>query len=285
MQLTQAGANDLTALLRDTKCDIRACQSILNAVDTTLRSWEPGISDFVGNREVAALKAFYEEDPDVCAYPFGGHPLAERQRVLFTRRIEGLGDEEQKDTDADALDLLRSSVAALAVKGDFLFEPLKAVRLIEDFSIQAGNKPSKIGDALVTGDRGGIVFVARELVPLLKKRVLKIGTVQVDVSERPLDDLKIASKTAQPRVKEMQNTEASLRLDAVGSGGLGLSRSKISALINQGEVQLNWEQASSGTKTVKEGDVISATGRGRLEIMSIETTAKGKFRIKMKRIY
>ena len=46
-------------------------------------------------------------------------------------------------------------------------------------------------------------------------------------------------------------TEASDRLDAVGSGGFGISRSKMAKMIAEGEVSVNWKVATSASIAVK----------------------------------
>lgn len=62
-----------------------------------------------------------------------------------------------------------------------------------------------------------------------------------------------------------------------------MSRGKMSDLIKGGDVKLNWRQVSKASLEVKEGDVVSCAGKGRLEIGSITTTKKGKYAVSMVR--
>lgn len=75
--------------------------------------------------------------------------------------------------------------------------------------------------------------------------------------------------------------EASLRLDAVGSAGFGMSRSKLKEMIEGGEVMVNWKETKSAAYTVKAGDLVTVRGKGRLEITEVQTTAKERYRVKM----
>ena len=50
--------------------------------------------------------------------------------------------------------------------------------------------------------------------------------------------------------RQVSTVEASLRLDSVGSAGMGMSRSKMAAAIKSGLVLVNWKAATSGTTDV-----------------------------------
>ena len=77
--------------------------------------------------------------------------------------------------------------------------------------------------------------------------------------------------------------EASLRLDAVGSAGFRMSRSKMTDLIKAGAVKVNWREGCKSKTTVAEGDVISLRGKGRVEVGEVGTTKKGKYNIELTR--
>ncbi|CAN0428744.1 unnamed protein product [Scytosiphon promiscuus] len=63
---------------------------------------------------------------------------------------------------------------------------------------------------------------------------------------------------------------------------MGMSRSKTSAAIKSGLVLVNWKAATSGTTDqVKEGDVVTVRGKGRVEIADITVTKKGRYKINM----
>ncbi len=65
--------------------------------------------------------------------------------------------------------------------------------------------------------------------------------------------------------------------------GFRMSRTKIGDMIKAGDVRLNWRPVTKPSVEVKEGDVISCSGKGRVEIKGVETTKKEKFAVTMMR--
>ena len=86
------------------------------------------------------------------------------------------------------------------------------------------------------------------------------------------------------KIKEVRTTVASLRLDAVASSGFSVSRTKLVSAINAGLLQVNWQPAKGASQEVKEGDVISMRGRGRMKVEAITgTSRKGRIGVYLKR--
>src|SRR5690606_27247364 len=87
-----------------------------------------------------------------------------------------------------------------------------------------------------------------------------------------------------PKVKEIKTTVASLRLDAVASAGFGLSRSKLAPAVRANQLKLNWQSVTSPSATIKEGDVISLAGRGRVEVAEVRgESKKGRIQLLLKK--
>ena len=109
----------------------------------------------------------------------------------------------------------------------------------------------------------------------------KIAMVSVSVEAIDLSD--IAPK--EEKIKEVRTTVASLRLDAVASSGFSVSRTKIGKRqLNAGLLQVNWQPAKGASQEVKEGDVISMRGRGRMKVEAITgTSRKGRIGVYLKR--
>lgn len=89
------------------------------------------------------------------------------------------------------------------------------------------------------------------------------------------DDLKLPVA----RVKEITTVEASMRLDAVSSAGFSISRDKMAEKIKSGCVRVNWEDTLKPTVLLKEGDIVSCSGKGRIEIKKIFMTKKLRYNI------
>lgn len=52
-------------------------------------------------------------------------------------------------------------------------------------------------------------------------------------------------------------------------------------MIESGDVLVNWKEITSANSQLKEGDIVTVRGKGRLEINEVEVTSKGKFRVKL----
>ena len=95
----------------------------------------------------------------------------------------------------------------------------------------------------------------------------------------PLSALKV-----QPaKTESFQTVEASLRVDAVASAGFRMSRSKLSDLVRSGDVRVNWKSCTKASTDVKAGDVISCSGKGRLQVDDVTVNKKGKFIVDLTR--
>ncbi len=55
-------------------------------------------------------------------------------------------------------------------------------------------------------------------------------------------------------------------------------------LIKGGDVRVNWRDAKKPSQEVREGDVVSVAGKGRLEIRSVGKTKKDKYAVQMVRL-
>lgn len=143
-----------------------------------------------------------------------------------------------------------------------------------------GIKREKIGDILVE-EESCTVIVLSEIADFIKYNLSKVSNIKADADIISIDQL----VAPEPKVKEVNTTVASLRLDSIAGAGFGMSRSKAAEFIKGEKVSLNWEIADSLTKQVKEGDVISIRGKGRVVVDSIGgTTRKGRISVLLKRL-
>ena len=85
-----------------------------------------------------------------------------------------------------------------------------------------------------------------------------------------MDDLAVTEL----KVKEIRDTVATLRLDAVASTGFSMSRAKAAELIAAGRVQLNYREVTKPDAPVAQGDVVSARGLGKFELAEVGGLSK-----------
>ncbi len=65
-----------------------------------------------------------------------------------------------------------------------------------------------------------------------------------------------------------------------------MSRSKAATEIAADKVKLNWQTVKNSAQSIKEGDVLSMHGRGRLEVAEIRgQTKKGRIGVLLKRFF
>jgi RNA-binding protein YlmH len=63
-----------------------------------------------------------------------------------------------------------------------------------------------------------------------------------------------------------------------------MGRGAMADLIKSGDVRLNWREVKKPSVEVKEGDVVSCAGKGRVTIKSVAENKKGKFVVKYERL-
>lgn len=194
----------------------------------------------------------------------GGYAGAEKQRLAIFPDYYSPGD-------------IDMPIAAFEVK---LSDPTRVLSHRDYLGAIAalGIKVSYIGDILPFAG-GAQVIVAREVGNVICT-IEEVNRFRAEAVEIPPYKL---CREKQP-ARTIRSTVASLRLDAVMSTGLGIGRSKAADLIKGDKVKVNWRQIVQPGFQVKEGDIISIRGRGRLELsVTAGETKKGRIRIVVKK--
>lgn len=199
---------------------------------------------------------------DIKAVAQGGYPQAERCRL-------SVGHPQAFTTDPDI-------VAALSITGNFGFHPCSHGDFLGTI-LGTGIAREKLGDIILQGERGAQVLIVPELVDFITAALDKVGNVPVTCKKIPL----VAVEYEPPRTKSFKTVEASLRVDAIASAGFRISRTKLVDLISNGDVRVNWTTVTKSNTTIKTGDIISVSGKGRLKIGEINSTKKGKFAVEL----
>jgi photosystem II S4 domain protein len=242
---------------------------LLKLADAALRSWEPRWTPFLAGAALEHAQHQLGLLSELQLHSWGGYPGAERRRLLLAPAELTLA--------ADAL--TTPALAGLELLGNFLFDPAEPADF-EQTLLAAVIPDGALGDLWLRGDRGAQAIVQADAAAALDGRELMVRSVNVSVHQRPLEELQLP----QPRKpRRLSSVEASLRLDAVGSAGFGVSRSRMSALIRQGAVRLNWLPVSSPSKELTIGDRVQVQGRGELLVERAELTQKQRWRVELLR--
>lgn len=225
----------------------------------------PLLTPFLDPRQQRVAEAALKGEDEVTCYTYGGYPGAERARVAVMPRYF------QKETpDMD--------LALLEIQGDFTGEGISH-RDVLGALLALGLKREALGDILVMED-GAAVFATGEAAPYIEASLNRVRHLEVTVKRREPGDF----SPPPARSREIRGTVASLRLDAVASLGFSVSRTKIASVIKAEQVKVNWQPVKSPAAAVKEGDVISIAGRGRLEVEKVGgESRKGRLHLVVKK--
>jgi len=196
----------------------------------------------------------------VAAIVYGGYEDAERKMLGFAAPQEVLSNES-------------FPIVPLTVVYNARFSKQLTHRDFLGAVLGLGLDRGKIGDIRL-GASGTVMYVAQEVADFILESLIEVGRATVTVkSYENITDLEIPGT---PK----RITAASLRLDAIISEALHLSRSKAAALIESEKVFVNWALAKK-TQQLCEGDTVTVRQVGRLKIDEIIGTTK-KDRVALK---
>ena len=256
--------------------------ALIDQAEQALRTWQPVWTGFVAadlreeaDRRLGSLS-------ELTLNSAGGWPQAERRRLLL-QRAELAADPQSPGEAGPAEAAANAAEAAplmgLVVSGNFLFDPAEPGD-VRDGLLAAGAEPGELGDIWMRGDRGAQLITTPELAARLHGQAARVRTVDVQLEALPVEQLQLP---AQRQPRQLSSVEASLRLDAVGSAGFGLSRSRMAELVRSGAVRLNWQPVSSPSKELAVGDRLRLEGRGELELLEVQPTKRERWRVVLRR--
>jgi len=135
-----------------------------------------------------------------------------------------------------------------------------------------GLERSVIGDINLGEGQAHLVCLAH-IADFIIENLDKAGKVGLRAEKIPLSALPEITKN----LREQRGTVASLRLDAVLAEAFRCSRGAAEELLAQGLVQLRHEECRRGDVKVREGDIISVRGKGRVKLLQAgEASRKGR---------
>ncbi len=239
-------------------------ERLVDLAEQALKSQKFRLTDFLdpfGQEIAETIAANY---PGLAVDFDGGYPGAERCRAVF------------KDKTFGGTPGFEIAVVRAQWNGQFV---RLGHRDVLGALMGLGIERGKLGDILATQESARLLCDAK-IAPFLIEHLTQIGAASVQCSE---DDL-AAIAPKEERAKEIRATVASLRVDSIAAAGFGFSRSRAAADIKAEKLKLNWQSVRSASQLVKEGDVLSMRGRGRLEVEEVRgQTKKGRTSVVLKR--
>lgn len=244
---------------------VEALDHVLAVAEVALRNWQPEPTGFLDPEERLRVEPVLQQRSGLHWRRSGGILPAERQRLLLAREELPLMD-------------VPLDFALVALKGNFLFDPAE----LEDFEaalLTTDVDPRGWGDVILLGDNGAQLIATPACAAALDGRSLQVRTVVVEARAVPWNHLR-----HQPRQPcTITTVEASCRLDAVASAGLGLSRPHMAAAISAGRVRLNGRTVLRPHTELQVGDVVVLRGRGELRLQSRTLTRRQRWRLELLR--
>lgn len=245
-----------------------ALAPLIDRAEEALRTWEPAWSGFVAAAELEEALELLGSLAELSVSAEGGHPGAERRRLLLQRADAAVDPGE-----------VPAGLAGLEISGNFLFDPADGTAMGQGLAA-AGAAADQVGDIWLRGDRGAQAVVTEELARQLDGATGLVRSVEVTFRHRPLAELQPPPPRA---AKRLTTVEASLRLDAVASAGFGLSRARMAERIRAGAVRINWRPVTSPSRELSCGDRVRLDDRGELQVLAIERTKRDRYRLDLER--
>ena len=262
----------------DMKAD--RADAVMKLAEKAVSEWTTTTTAFLSPSEVNAVETAFRDVVDVSVDFSGGYAQATRKVGIFRRQDEWRG-EEGAENEAEEWRILGEDMDAIfalvQIDGNFLLDKATDEDFKDSILTLSHVSQDSIGDIVVTGERGAQVLALSQTAEDIISGLKQVRTVPVTCSRVELDELKVRAKV----VKELSCVEASTRLDAIGSAGLGISRSRMVKVVEAGDVTVNFKQVKSSSTALRTGDVVMAKNIGRLDIVEVGETRKGKVRAKV----
>lgn len=217
----------------------------------------PVFSQFLDLRQQKIAKACVESFGLKKAF-FGGYADAERKMLgVFPDYVQSDDIE-----DGFPITALRISHSRTLSHRDFL-----------GAFMSLGIKRELLGDILVS-DSESFLILSLRMCDYVIQNVNKIGNVGVKISGCELGEIKIP----QQQLSNQTAIVSSLRLDCIVAALSNKSRADASKLVLAEKVSVNHQTASSVSKNVTEGDVLSIRSVGKFKIGAVVSqTKKGRY--------
>ena len=221
----------------------------------------PSHTSFLTQRELEMAQYLFGKPDGLVS--FGGFEGAERKILCYLPDY----------LDADWMYLDSSPVACL--RASFYQGASPSHRDFLGGLMGCGISRDSVGDICISQGSCDF-FVTAEIAPYLLQSFTGAGKVKLQLSQIPLKSAQIP----EPEVKELCDTLASLRLDAVISSGFRISRAQAAQYICSGKAALDGLPCEKPDKTVALGSNVSIRGMGKIKLHGINgQTRKGRISV------
>ena len=233
----------------------------------------PIFTAFFTQEQQVIVKKTSDAYPEVLCVFFGGITGAERKIAGFFPSEIYAYSEQDAVMSPDLEEM--AELAYIKISGSGFVE--FSHRHILGTLMAIGIKRETIGDIVISDDKSSVyVVVIKSVVQYICAELDRVSKDKVKVSQVKKSDVPIKEQ----RFLDISLTIASIRLDALVSGALSISRDKAKKLICSGKVQINHAECSICDREFSEGDIITVRGEGKYIVDSfLGKSAKGRYRV------
>ena len=215
----------------------------------------PAHTHFLSPRELEMAKYLFGEPEGL--HTFGGYEDAERKMLIYLP--------EYLDESA----LFEEDSPCICLRATFYQGDSPNHRDFLGALMGAGIGRETVGDICV--NKGSCdFFVTQEIAPYILQNFTSAGRTKLHLEQIPLSEVNIAD----PEVKEIKDTLASLRLDSVISSGFRIGRSLAAQYVTAGKAAIDGLPCEKPDKPVSEGMKISVRGLGKIKLQSVNGRTK-----------
>lgn len=229
---------------------------VLDQADLSLRSHRKTFTQFIDPAKCIILEKILYKIPDLKFLLFGSQENCERKMIGF------------------APDYM-----------EFFYEdfPISIIQIKKNnkFSEQLNHRDylgSILGLGIDRGKIGDIILLEEYVVCYVHSEIAEYICLQLQkVSHTKVEAVKIETSTfslPEKKLLEKHTTVASLRLDCIVSAGFQISRQLSQNFIQAEKVNVNWSLIENPSFILKEGDILSLRGYGKIKLLEV----KGKTR-------
>ena len=220
---------------------------VLDKFDAAMRHCITTHTDFYDPVRIAkfmqTLMASSVKNNQVEATSFGGHDSAERMMIVFT-----------------PAGTYTPPITTISATYNQRFNRAPSHRDYLGAILSLGLDRGKIGDIRIGGN-GAVIYVASDIAHFIAENLTQVGRAAIKCTIGTTID-GIESKSITRRI-----TVPSLRIDAVLSAALNLSRGNAATLFDSERVFANWKHTKK-THIVAVGDTITVRGMGRVVVLA-----------------
>ncbi|MBD5430060.1 MAG: RNA-binding protein [Lactobacillus sp.] len=220
---------------------------------------EPILTDFLNPREAYIFKEIVGGYGQI--YEYGGYKEAEKKRLFLCDWT---------------LPYHKSAfnVTLLKIEYNKKWDKITHSQILGVLT-SLGVESNTFGDIISDEEGNWQFFVKSELADFFIEQINRIGHTKVKVKKIDLQHILQIKDDSQ----EKEVTSTSMRIDTIVSSVTNLSRSQVKEALMASEIKLNWHDVSESHIIINISDVLSIRHFGRIKILNVTTTRKGKFKI------